>query len=296
MTLSAAFGQLRTNVELTGLQRSTVATRQQNVRAALDKSLAVRDDFLTGSYVRSTLIGPLSRADVDIVVVLDDVYRARGPKGVLQLVRKVLLDTYPSTPKISSNGQAVTITFSDFTVDVVPAFAGGWWLSGYEICDSGSNTWIRTNPKKHVEISSAANSAHGGLLVPCVKQLKAWNRTVNRPLRSFHIEVLAWEIFGTQPWPFQATKMGRDWENVRYFFDKARDRLPRQQRDPAGTGTDVGAYLGGGQALNDAVSKAKSAYERCGRAENAAAAGNLAAAHAAYRQVFGDYYPPASVA
>jgi hypothetical protein len=46
----------------------------------------------------------------------------------------------------------VTITFSDFAVDVVPAFERHWWYGGYLICDSGS--WIETNPKKHTDISS----------------------------------------------------------------------------------------------------------------------------------------------
>jgi hypothetical protein len=50
----------------------------------------------------------------------------------------------------------VTITFADFTVDMVPAFATRWWDD-----------------------------------VPTVKMLKAWNRNAGRPLRSFHLEVLA---------------------------------------------------------------------------------------------------------
>lgn len=93
----------------------------------------------------------------------------------------------------------MTITFSDFVVDVVPAFPLPWYSlnEGWEICDSGSDSWITTNPTKHVEISTRANKAHGGDLVPRIKQLKAWNRTVGSPLRSFHLEALAWSIIGT---------------------------------------------------------------------------------------------------
>lgn len=132
-----AFERLRQNLELTGLQETTVAKRQQNVREAVETRLTVVDDFLTGSYRRHTLIGPLKEADVDIVVVLDRSYRAAGALAVLDRVREALLEEYPRTPKISRNGQAVTISFSDFVVDVVPAFNLPWWSwnTGWEMCE-----------------------------------------------------------------------------------------------------------------------------------------------------------------
>jgi tRNA nucleotidyltransferase (CCA-adding enzyme) len=76
-----AFKRLRRNLELTALQDKTVATRQQKVREAVAAQLTVVEDFLTGSYRRQTLIGPLNEADVDIVVVLDRSYRERGERG-----------------------------------------------------------------------------------------------------------------------------------------------------------------------------------------------------------------------
>jgi len=83
VTRVQAFERLRSNLELTGLKESTVATRQKNIRAAVATQLTVVADFLTGSYRRQTLIGPLKSADVDIVVVLDRGYRERGTRAVL---------------------------------------------------------------------------------------------------------------------------------------------------------------------------------------------------------------------
>ncbi|MBA3667719.1 MAG: hypothetical protein H0W65_08350 [Sphingomonas sp.] len=56
---------------------------------------------------------------------------------------------------IRPDGHAVTITFTDFKVDVVPGFyrTGG----GYLIPDTGGPRWISTDPKRHVEIWSEAN-------------------------------------------------------------------------------------------------------------------------------------------
>lgn len=290
LTRVQAFEELRRNLELTGLQEKTVATRQNNVRDAVAGQLSVVGDFLTGSYRRQTLIGPLNQADVDVVVVLDRKYKDRGPRAVLELVRKALLVEYTRTPAISRNGQAVTITFSDFVVDVVPAFLRPWWTwnEGWEICDSGSDRWITTNPKKHVEISAAANRAHGGQMVPRIKQLKAWNRTAGEPLRSFHLEALAWSVFGTS-WLWKSGQ-NSDWTSARYFFDKARTGLRSQLHDPAGAGSDVAAYLRG-TALDSACKKVTSAYERCVRAEKYAKNEDLTGMHTEYGHVFGDYYP-----
>jgi Second Messenger Oligonucleotide or Dinucleotide Synthetase domain len=216
---------------------------------------------------------------------------APATRAVLELVRKALLAEYPKTTKISRNGQAVTITFTDFIVDVVPAFARPWWSTldeeSWHICDSGSDGWIATNPKRHVEISSKANALHDGKFVPRIKQLKAWNRTVGAPLRSFHLEALAWSVFGRSGWWYHSESS--DWDSARYFFKKARGKLGESLSDPAGTGKDVGAYLRG-DALDEAVSKAESAFKRCQRAEEAAKKGDLAAMHEAYGRVFGDYY------
>jgi tRNA nucleotidyltransferase (CCA-adding enzyme) len=71
LTRVQAFEELRNNLELTGLEEKTVATRQNNVRDAVADQLTVVDEFLTGSYRRHTMIGPLKQADVDVVVVLD---------------------------------------------------------------------------------------------------------------------------------------------------------------------------------------------------------------------------------
>lgn len=193
LTVTAAFEEFRGNLEITGLQESVVAARQEKVRAAVARGLTVRNSYLTGSYRRHTLIPPMRDADVDIIVVLDRSYWSRGPRAVLDLVKAILRETYPSS-KISRNGQAVTISFSDFTVDVVPVFATWWDSDVLDICNSSDDTWIRTNPSKHIKISSEINKRTAKLLVPSVKMIKAWNRTAGRPLRGFHLEVLAWKV------------------------------------------------------------------------------------------------------
>jgi len=58
------------------------------------------------------------------------------------------------------------------------------------IPNSGTDSFISTNPKTHVELSTKKNTSHSGMLVPIEKMIKGWNRTIDNHFRSFHLEVL----------------------------------------------------------------------------------------------------------
>ncbi len=160
----------------------------------MDNDFDVLDSFLTGSYSRHTLIAPLSEADIDIFIILHPSYfKKDGQANLLEKLRQLLLKNYTETMKISRNGQAVTITFSDFFVDVVPAFNRKG--DGFLIPNSINKVWINTNPKTHVDIMSQENDKHNGDLVPIVKMIKGWNKNINNAFVSFYLELLAIKIF-----------------------------------------------------------------------------------------------------
>lgn len=283
-TITSAFQKLRENLEITGLQKTTVSLRQQNVRKAVENEMKVLDSFLTGSYSRNTMIAPLKEADIDIFVVLDPSYyhETGRPANLLDRVKRVLRKTYPKTPDISRNGQAVTIQFTDFMVDVVPGFyrTGG----GYLMPNSITQTWISTDPKKHVEIMANANAAHNGNLVPLIKMIKGWNKNINHYFRSFHLEVLALQIL-------DGIRISDFPSGVRYFFDKGRYLISKKNPDPAGYGGDVGNYINTRGKIEEAVAKFQLAYERAIKAEDYARRGYVEYAIEMWRKVFGDYFP-----
>jgi hypothetical protein len=282
-TIDQGFAKLRQNLEITDLQERTVSTRQQNVREAVVRDLTVLDSFLTGSYRRNTMIAPLSEADIDIFVVLSsEYYQPDGQAALLDRVKRVLQKTYPKTPDISRNGQAVTITFTDFKVDVVPAFnrQGG----GYLIPDSVLRQWIATDPKKHVEIWSGANRVHDGNLVPLIKMLKGWNKQHSALLRSFHLEVLILQILNN-------VTISNFPSGVRYVFDKAQVQVFAGAYDPAGYGANVGAYLNTQEKLKAVLSRLQTAYQRAVDAERLTSVGRVQQAYEKWRLVFGDYFP-----
>lgn len=287
-TIESAFREFKSNLEITGLQKTTVSSRQQSVRDAVSKELSVSDSFLAGSYSRSTMIAPLKEADVDIFIILDNEYfyhydgKNGGQAGLLDLLKRALKRTYTKTPDISRNGQAVTITFTDFIVDVVPAFdrKGG----GYLIPNSITQSWISTNPKKHVEIWTAENQAHNGDLVPLIKMMKRWNKMINNYFMSFHLEVMILQTL-------YQVKITNFSSGVRYFFDKARDYVTKQNPDPAGYKGDVGTYLNTQQKIDNAVSRIETAYKRALKAEDYAGRYQFENAINMWRQIFGNYFP-----
>jgi len=288
-TIKQSFQKLKENLEITDLQESTVSTRQKKAREVMEASLTVHDSFLTGSYSRSTMIAPLKEADVDVFIVLDSMYfydyndgKNGGQAGLLDLVKRTLKKTYTRTPDISRNGQAVTIRFDDFVVDVVPGFTRK--SGGYLIPNSINQNWISTDPKKHVEIITDANTAHSGKFTPLVKMIKAWNKKNDKYFGSFHLEVLALQIL-------QNVAISDFPSGMRYFFDKGRGLISQQNLDPAGYGGDVGNYINTQEKIQEAVAKFQLAYERAVKAEYYDTSVNVKNAVDIWSKIFGDYFP-----
>jgi hypothetical protein len=281
-TIAGSFARLRQNLEITDLQASTVSTRQTSVRKAVENDFVVLRSFLTGSYKRSTMIAPLKQADVDIFVVLDaQYYKSDGHAALLDKLRAALLKTYPETPKISRNGHAVTITFTDFVVDVVPAFnrKGG----GYLIPDSVNKRWISTDPTVHETLMTEQNAAHRGTLVPVVKMIKAWNREISHGFTPFYLELISIEVFTN-------VTLSSDSSATRYFFDKGRERIKTKVMDPAGLGEQINP-LDTVQTVDDAVSRFRTAHSRAIRAEEYESKGKTSDAVSEWKKIFGGCFP-----
>lgn len=281
-TIQGGFDGLRANLEITNLQGTTVSTRQQNVREAIERGFTVFESFLAGSYARSTMIGPLKDADLDIFVVLHHTYYSNNtPSSLLDSVRNILKQTYPMTPSISPNGQAVTITFTDFKVDVVPAFyrQGG----GYLIPNANTNGWISTDPTVHATVLTAANKAHNSDLVPLAKMIRGWNRVINRGFVGFYLELMTINILTN-------IRIDSFPSGVRYVFQHGQEKVKFKQHDPAGFSNHINP-LNEIKTVEAAVAAFRTATSRALKAEQLAAAGTVRAATDEWRKIFGDYFP-----
>lgn len=281
-TIVASFQKLKENIEITGLQKSTVSIRQQNVRDALQDDVTILDSFLTGSYSRNTLIAPLKEADIDIFIVLDSShYYDCTSESLLDKVKRALLKTYPNSPQISRNGQAVSITFTDFNVDVVPAF--NRQSGGYLIPNSISKNYISTNPKEHVDLMTTQNQLHSNDLVPLVKMIKVWNSNINHAFVSFYLELAAINIL-------KGITISDYPSGMRYFFDKGREAVRYKIKDPVTYGGQIGG-LQNVSTVEEAVSRFETAYTCAKKAEDLAVNWHIEDAVNEWRKIFGDYFP-----
>jgi hypothetical protein len=292
LTPNEAFRKFRSNLELTQKEQDDASRRQKEIRALMDKSFAIANDFLTGSYRRWTKTKPLK--DVDIFCVFADSERPKyrndkPPSLILADTEKVLAAEYGSK-NVHKQRRSVTVEFSHssgdedrvMSFDVVPAFTKS---SHYEIPDTAtSKGWTETNPKIHAEKATAANESFGGEWKGMVRMAKSWNRTKDKPVKpSFLIEVMALDVLrppfgGDFPYEFLT------------FFATMADRIDEEWPDPAGLGPPVSDSMNDSeraaakQALTEAHYKVREAIELLRSSRNGDALRK-------YRELFGDRFP-----
>ena len=246
LTLDEAFRKFKSRLELNDKEQANASARQQDVRDYLDTKFSIDSSFLTGSYKRHTKTKPLK--DIDIFFVLRDSerhYRGKAPSVIIKDFYDALVDKY-GKDAVRKQSRSVNVDFgvvvdaednTDYrivSVDVVPAFAAG---DDYEIPDTDSGTWIKTNPKIHAEKAVAAHQAFSNEWKGLVRMVKYWNNNprhgADKPVKpSFLIEVMALEcLYGG--WQGQFDR------ELQALFATLADRIFDTWPDPAGLGPAI---------------------------------------------------------
>lgn len=245
LTVDEAFRKFKSRLELNDREQKNASARQNEVRDYLATKFAIDRSFLTGSYARHTKTKPLK--DIDIFFVLKEKersYRDKAPSAVIGDFYDALVERY-GKEAVRKQSRSVNVDFgvivdsednTDYrivSVDVVPAFTAS---SDYEIPDTDSGVWIKTNPEIHASKATAAHQAFSNEWKGLVRMVKYWNnnpRHGEKPVKpSFLIEVMALQcLYGDWQGRFDYELQG--------FFATLADRVLDEWPDPAGLGPPI---------------------------------------------------------
>lgn len=296
LSLDEAFRKFKSRLELNDREQENASKRQNEVRDFLDGKFSIDRSFLTGSYQRYTKTKPLK--DVDIFFVLGQAerhYRSEAPSAVVNAFHSALAEKYGDAA-VRKQARSVNVDFgvvvdaednTDYrilSVDAVPAFVDG---DDYEIPDTGTGKWIKTNPETHARKATEAHQAFSNEWKGLVRMMKYWNnnpRHGEKPIRpSFLIEVMALQcLYGG--W------QGRFDREVQAFFATLADRVLDDWPDPAGLGPPISDGMD--QARKQRARELLTAASReASVAIDLARRGRNGDALSAWRDLFGPKFP-----
>jgi len=297
--------------EITDRQAKNMQERRENVVDNLeDEGLEIEEDHIYGSVMQGTMTGPLDEeSDVDVLVVLDAEKNGQwaegenGPRNALNAVKRKLEKKYPNQ-EVYVDRNVVAVKFSDFTVEVTPAFRysdvrnaehpGDEGLlrpmgaddpnNGYAIPDTyGEQSWVGTNPRKAQSMYNAVNENNGGKLQKVAVSAKKWNEQNGKPVNSYHMVMMAYKYFRNDAPAGASTQ-----EHMSNFMRKLPQYVNDETREPVyQERIDKGMSDGDRQ---EATKKAYKASEKIEEAERLKNQGKTEEAKEKYREVYGDKF------
>ena len=223
-------------------------------------------------------------------------YRAQAPQVVLDAYYDALVEKY-GQDAVRKQGRSINVDFgvvvdsddnTDYrvlSVDVVPAVAAG---DDYEIPNSDTGKWMKTNPEIHAEKAKLAHQAFDSEWKGLVRMVKYWNNNskhgADKPVKpSFLIEVMALECL-------HGGWQGRFDYEVQAFFSSLADRIKDEWPDPAGLGSPISDGMDAARKER-ACQLLTAASREASHAIDLARKGQNGEALKAWRALFGPKFP-----
>ncbi len=289
-TVVQGFQEFLSRLEVTDIDELAILQHAERVRDALAEKMDIVEDFVTGEYMRRSIIAPLEDAHIEFFYVLDTRYLIKygdiGQALLLERIKSILQREYSVKGDISRDRNGVTIPCDEFYIDVVPGFRNK--AGGFLVPHSRMDNWLPANPLLQMEIWNNANTHHNQMLLPLMKMFKCWNMKNGGLLSSFHLKCL---IMQALPY-YQIHQYPAA---IRYVFDKARKEITMAVIDPASCSSgSFNCYVGHYNTqdnLDTALSNLKIAYAQAKSAEDFAKRGDVEQAFYYWHLLFGNSFP-----
>ena len=287
MTTSEMFSEFISNLVITN--RETISNRYGEITSALNKQFRdteskTENTRQVGSFGRGTGINGIS--DLDMLYMmpkakLDD-YKDGKQLKLLQDTKQAILNRYPTT-KVKIDRLVVTVTYTNFHIEVQPVFKQDDDSYLYPDTKNGGS-WKTTKPREEMNAIADMDSVKNGNLRQLCKMVRAWRNKHGFPMGGLLIDTLAYNFLNsTEEYD---NKSHASYDRMSHDFFTHLSELPEQ-----------GEYSAPGSRQRVKVKKkfqkkAKKAAELC---LEAIEAGGKASVHDKWKKVYGRPFPSSKV-
>lgn len=201
MSDASLFSQFRDNIAVSNAD--DISTKYCNITSRLNKDFWDTDSdtahtLQIGSYGRHTAIDGISDLDMafSIPKTKFDHYRSLGvdgPKTMLNDVKDSLRKRYDNGTKIKVDGQVVGVFFSNYHVEVLPAYedTDGNFTHG----DTNTGEWKLTKPRPEIIAVNDLNAETNRNLKTACKMVRSWRNHVGLKMGGLLIDTLVYNFF-----------------------------------------------------------------------------------------------------
>jgi len=154
--------------------------------------------YIVGSVGRKTAIAKTS--DLDVIFDLPtsvyskyNAYESNGQSALLQDVKEVLKERYPKTD-IKGDGQVVSIEFTSFTVELVPAFKQSDDTFKYPDTHDGGS-WKYTDPIAEQNECTSCNASSCSHYYRFCRMIRKWKSNCGVVMGGLLIDTLVYNHF-----------------------------------------------------------------------------------------------------
>jgi hypothetical protein len=193
------FNRFIRNIEVTPDEQSDAKGKVERVGSKLhsryyDTVFTGSTAMIIGSYGKGTQVRP--PRDVDILFLMPfveyqryDAYNGNGQSALLQAVRQILRERFPTTD-IRGDGQVVVVPFSGgHTLEVLPAWRSNSKFLVPNTHDGGH--WNVVDHQAEFDNISASDTRSGGNTRNLIKMMKIWQANCDVPIKSLALELRA---------------------------------------------------------------------------------------------------------
>lgn len=286
MTVAEMFSDFLGNLVIANTE--SISARYGEITAALNKQFRETESkeantLQVGSFGRKTGINGIS--DLDMLYIMpktkwDEYNKVGGQLKLLQDVKEAILKRYPST-KIRVDRLVVTVTYTDFHVEVQPVFEQDDQSYKYPDTKNGGS-WKITKPREEMKAISELDDVKNSNLRRLCKMTRAWKNKHGVAIGGLLIDTLAYN--------FLNSTAEYDNKSFHYYDELSRDFFKYLSDQP-----DQDEYAAPGSRQRVKVKrkfqrKAKKAYDLCLKAIGAEDQDNV---NEKWKKVYGKPFPAA---